>query len=218
MATGFPVKGTGGASAYANGNALSASDLNDLGGTLNLLKPTGKGSIFAASAANTPAEVTVGTNGYYLQADSTQSAGVKWGSISVAANTVLTGAIEAANVAAIAANGTTNIDAITSSVWYYTSNATANFTLNIRGNSSTTLSSILATGQAITIIFLNTNGATAYYANAFNIDGSSASIKWTNGTAPSAGNASSIDAYSLTIIKTASTPTYTVLGSLTKFA
>jgi hypothetical protein len=60
---------------------------------------------------------------------------------------------------------------------------------------------------------LVTNGATAYYQTALNIDGVAQTVKYSGGTAPSAGNASSIDAYSFTIIKTAATPTYTVLGA-----
>jgi hypothetical protein len=125
---------------------------------------------------------------------------------------------ERTTVSATAATGTVNFDAATQSVLYYTTNASANWTLNIRGTSGTTLNSMLATGDSITVVFLNTNGATAYYPTVYQIDGSAVTPKWQGGTAPSAGNASSIDSYSLTIIKTASTPTYTVLGSQTRFA
>jgi hypothetical protein len=125
---------------------------------------------------------------------------------------------ERTTVSATAATGTINFDTLTQGVLYYTTNASANFTLNIRGSSGATLNSILATGDAITVVFLNTNGTTAYYPTVYQIDGSAVTPKWQGGTAPSGGNASSIDAYSLTIIKTASTPTYTVIGSQTKFA
>lgn len=123
---------------------------------------------------------------------------------------------ETTNVVAAAATGTINIDVETASVWFYTSNASANHTLNFRYNSSTTLNSKLSVGEGITIVWLNTNGATAYYPNAFQIDGSSVTPKVTN--AITSGNANSVDVYSFTIIKTASAPTYTVLESQTKFA
>ena len=132
-------------------------------------------------------------------------------------NPILVSAEERTTVSATAATGTINFDAVTQGVLYYTSNASANFTLNIRGSASATLNSILTTGDAITVVFLNTNGATAYYPTVYQIDGSAVTPKWQGGTAPSAGNASSIDAYSLTIIKTAGTPTYAVLASQTKF-
>ena len=81
------------------------------------------------------------------------------------------------------------------------------------------MNSILGVGQSISVVFLNTNGATAYYPNVFQIDGSAVTPKWSGGTAPSAGNASAIDSYSFSIIKTAATPTYTVLaGGAVKFA
>ena len=133
-------------------------------------------------------------------------------------NSILVSPEERTTVSATAATGTVNFDASTQGVLYYTTNASANFTLNVRGTSSITLSSILAVGDSITVVFLNTNGATAYYPTVYQIDGSAVTPKWQGGTAPTGGNASSIDAYSLTIIKTAATPTYTVIASQTKFA
>lgn len=121
-------------------------------------------------------------------------------------------------VSATAATGTVNFDALTQGVLYYTTNASANFTLNFRGSSVATLSSMLAVGRSITLVFMNTNGATAYYPTTFQIDGNAVTPKWQSGTAPTAGNASSIDVYTFTIIKTAATPTYTVFASQTKFA
>jgi hypothetical protein len=125
---------------------------------------------------------------------------------------------ERTTVSATAATGTVAFDAVTQGVLYYTTNASANWTLNIRGNSGTTLSSLLAVGDSITVVFLNTNGATAYYNSAVQIDGSAVTPKWQNAAAPSAGSASAIDAYTYTIIKTAATPTYTVIASQSKFA
>lgn len=126
---------------------------------------------------------------------------------------------EIVTVSATAATGTVNFDFITQGILYYTTNASANFTLNFRGNSGTTLNSIMAVGDSISGVFLNTNGATAYYPTVFQIDGSAVTPKWSGGTAPTAGNASAIDSYSFTIIKTAVTPTYTVLaGGAVKFA
>ena len=103
------------------------------------------------------------------------------------------------------------------SILYYTSETANNWTLNVRGNSSTTLNSILNDGESITITFLCNNGTTAYYQTAMTIDGVSASPKWQGGSAPTEGTASSLDIYSFTIIKTASAE-YTILGSLVGFA
>jgi hypothetical protein len=119
---------------------------------------------------------------------------------------------ERMTVSATAATGTINFDADTQGVLYYTSNASADWTLNVRGSSGTTIDSKLAVGDSTTVAFLVTNGATAYKHSALTIDGSAQTVKFSGGTAPAAGNASAIDAYSFTIIKTASA-TYTVLGA-----
>jgi hypothetical protein len=130
---------------------------------------------------------------------------------------VLNDAAETTTVSATAATGTINFDVTTQSVLYYTSNASGNWTLNVRASSGTTLNTVMATGQSVTIAFIVTNGATAFRQTGFQIDGTSVTVRWQGGTAPAAGNASSLDAYVITIIKTGSA-TFTALASQTRFA
>jgi len=118
---------------------------------------------------------------------------------------------------ATAATGTLNYDVLTQAVLNYTSNASGNWTLNIRGDGSNSLNSIMDTGESITIAHLVPQGGSAYYNSAVQIDGSSVTPEWQGGSAPSAGNASSIDVYSYTIIKTGDA-TFTALASQTQFA
>ena len=130
---------------------------------------------------------------------------------------VLNDIAETATISATAATGTINYDITTQSVLYYTSNASANWTINFRASSGTSLNTALATGQAITVAHLVTQGSTAYYNSAVQVDGASVTPKWQNGTAPTAGNASGIDVYVYSIVKTASA-TFTIFASQTKFA
>ena len=125
-------------------------------------------------------------------------------------------ATETATISATAATGTINYDVTTQSVLYYTSNASANWTVNIRGNGTTSLNTLMSTNDSLTVVFLVTNGATAYYNNALTIDGNSVTPKYQGGTAWTSGNASGIDAYSYTIVKTGSAA-FTVFAAQTQF-
>jgi hypothetical protein len=75
----------------------------------------------------------------------------------------------------------------------------------------------MATGESISVSFLVTQGATAYYNSAVQVDGNSVTPKWQGGTAPTSGNASSIDSYTYVILKTSSA-TFTIIAAQTKFA
>ena len=124
---------------------------------------------------------------------------------------------EVDTISATAATGTINFDITTQSVLFYTSNASGNWTVNFRGSSGTTLNTLMATGESISATFLVTQGSTAYYNSAVTIDGTSVTPKWQGGSAPTSGNASSVDCYTYVIQKTGSA-TYAVLASQTKFA
>ena len=125
--------------------------------------------------------------------------------------------VESTTVSATAATGTINYDVGTQSILYYTTNASANWTINFRASSTATLNSLMSTGQTITVTFLATQGATGYYNSAVTIDGVAVTPKWQSGIAPNAGNINSIDSYTYAIIKTGSAA-FTVIASQTRYA
>lgn len=111
---------------------------------------------------------------------------------------------------------TVDYDVTTQSVIYYTGNAGANWTVNFRASSGTTLNAALATGRSITVALLATQGVSPFYNATVQVDGNTIVPKYQGGVAWTGGNASGIDAYVYTIIKTASA-TFTVLASQTQF-
>jgi len=137
------------------------------------------------------------------------------GSSSVLAS-VLVNAAETMTISATAATGTINYDVTTQSVLYYTTSASANWTVNFRASSGTSLNTAMSTGQSVTVAFLVTQGSTAYYNNAITVDGTSVTPKYQGGTAWSAGNASGVDIYTYTIVKTGSAA-FTIFASQTQF-
>jgi hypothetical protein len=202
--------GTGATSLTANnvllGNGTSAVQVVAPGTTGNVL--TSDGTTWQST---TPAAA------FSTSADNTFTGTQTFSGTSAKLAIVLNDAAEVATVSATAATGTINYDITTQSVLFYTSNASANWTVNFRASSGTSLNTALATGQSVTVAFLVTQGATAYYNSAVQVDGTTSGVttRWLGG-APTAGNASGIDSYRYAILKTGSA-TYTVLASVTQF-
>lgn len=193
-----------------NGTAIGAT----YGGT-GLTSPGANGNVLTSNGtawvSSTPAA------GVSLSANNTWTGTQTFAGTSSILASVLYNSGEIATVSATAATGTINYDVTTQSVIYYTSNASANWTVNFRASSGTSLNTAMSTGQSVTVAFLVTQGGTAYYNNVVQVDGSTVTPKYQGGTAWSAGNASSIDAYVYTIVKTGSAA-FTVFASQTKFA
>jgi len=116
---------------------------------------------------------------------------------------------------ATSTSGTINYDFLGQGIVFFSNNQTANRTINFIGDSTNTLNSVLAIGQSVTCAVPMAQGSTAYYLNAYQIDGAAVTPKWQGG-APTEGTASGIDTYSFTIIKTADA-TFTVLASVAAF-
>lgn len=198
---------------FAAGEVLTAANVNTY-----LMQQSI--TTFAGTAARSSA-ITSPSEGQFAYLSDTDQLSYYTGSAWVNApgkNPTLYAPEEIVNVSASTATGTVTINSNTDSVTYYTANASANFVVNLRGNASVTMNNQLQTGEVITSVFLNTNGTTAYYPTAVQVDGGTAGVstRWQGGAAPTAGNASSIDSYSFTVIKTAGSA-FTVLASQTQF-
>lgn len=198
---------------FAAGEVLTASNVNTY--LMQQSVQNFAGTAARSSAVTSPSEGMVA----YLQ-DTDQLSyydGSAWVNAPGARPTLIAPQ-EKINTSASTANGTVNINSAIDSVTYYTVNASANWTVNLRGNASLTMNNALQTGESVTSVFLNTNGTTAYYPTTIQVDGGTAGVstKWQGGAAPTAGNASSIDSYSFTVIKTAGSA-FTVLASQTQF-
>ena len=126
--------------------------------------------------------------------------------------------IETVVINGTALTGTVQIDAKSGSVHYFTANSAANWIWNLRGDGSTTLNSMMDVGQAITFSLFATIGTTAYKPTSITVDTSgTVAVKWFGGNAYPSGNVSSIDCYTITVVKTA-TSTFTAFASQSKFA
>jgi hypothetical protein len=132
---------------------------------------------------------------------------------------ILDNALEICTVTGSAASGALNIDISTQSVIFYNTATTSTWTLNFRASSGTPLSSFMSEGQSVTVaVLVQTGAVTNAYNTGVTIDGvAPAALRWQGGTAPTTGNANSIDVYSYTIIRTGPS-SYTVLAAQTRFA
>ena len=102
-------------------------------------------------------------------------------------------------------------------VWNGVTNAAGSWTFNVRGDGSTTFDSLTTTNRVTTMTMYSANNSTSNYMTAFKIDGTTQTVKWAGGSAPSAATGSGVDVYSMTIMKTAAN-TYHVFGNVTNFA
>lgn len=181
--------------------------------------PNGNSMVLRCNGTNVLEGITLPSVAFGLATDNTWTGTQTFSGTNAKLAMVISDAAEVATVSATAATGTINYDITTQSVLFYTTNASANWTVNLRASSGTTLNTALAIGQSVTVAFLVAQGTTAYYNTTVQVDGTTTGVttRWQGGAAPTLGNVSGVDVYSYTVIKTAAA-TFSVFASQTRFA
>lgn len=196
---GFKVTGVG--LATTTGDALSYGR----NATVAALTTTGLATLASLSISGT---LTISGAGTYTATQDFQ------GSASTFA-VILSNALEKTTIIGTAPPSTVTFDALGQGIVVYTTNAANNWTTNIRGTASTTLDACMSVGQSVTLVVDTTQGGTAYYNTAVQIDGNAVTPKWQGG-APTAGSINGDDIYSYWILKTGSA-TFRVRASVVSF-
>ena len=222
-----PTGGTLGVVGIITANSAVFSGNVTVGGALTYEDVTNVdsiGIITARSGVDVDDFISVGSNIHFGNAgvatvttlNATNITGTNFGTVT-ATKLITNEIVEKVSIDSTALNGTRNIDLASNAVHNFTSNATGNFTFNFRGDGSTSLNSLLSTGDSMTVALLCKQGGSAYYNNGYQVDGSSVTPLWSGGSAPTSGNANSTDIYTFTIIKIGNA-SWTVLATQTKYA
>ena len=222
-----PTGGTLGVVGIITANSAVFSGNVTVGGALTYEDVTNVdsiGIITARSGVDVDDFISVGSNIHFGNAgvatvttlNATNITGTNFGTVT-ATKLITNEIVEKVAIDSTALNGTRNIDLASNAVFNFTTNASGNFTFNFRGDGSTSLNSLLSTGDSMTVALLCKQGGSAYYNNGYQVDGSSVTPLWSGGTAPSSGNANSTDIYTFTIIKIGNA-SWTVLATQTKYA
>jgi hypothetical protein len=208
---------------YANSSYIQANTATTNAATADQRAVTsGSYANSAYTAANTADQKAVSAGSYANSAYTAANASVSLTGTQTLTNKTLTAPIITSPVEkydafyAEAPGSTLNQYLSTSTIDYYTGNATTNFTWNVAWSAGTSLGSYMSAGQSLSLVLLITNGSTAYYPTSFTIDGASVTPKYPNGATITSGTANGIDLYNMTIIKT--NVGWTVLLSQTKMS
>lgn len=166
----------------------------------------------SAGSATTAGTVTTAAQPNITSVGTLSSLSVN-GNVNITATTSIQQAKEKVTVTATSATGTIDYNILDQAILYYTSNSSNNFVLNVRGNATTTLDTVMSTGESMTFTFINTNAGLPYYLTGIEIDSFSRTINWIDGSAPTTGSPNSLDVYGFNVIKIGAN-SYTILGSV----
>ena len=153
-------------------------------------------------------------------------------SLTLAGTTTLSGTgkvqqlIEKAVFSGTALTGEQTINVANGAVYYYYADSAADFSLKITVGSSS-LNALMAIQEAITIVVFTAQGISAKKLSAITIDELTsgapgtlptpqATVRWFGGVSYPSGNASSVDTYTITILKTGNN-TFDVFASQSSF-